>query len=89
MTQGKSMARHLINIQQVQKGGWEKLIAEWGNGKAQPRYIYTRDCTLEKFPDHLVLQGPHPSGSGFTDSGFLVDRARNVIGGVDAISKAT
>lgn len=83
------MSLYLVIIQQVQQEGWTKLIAEWGNGKAQPRYIYGRDCTQENFPNHLVLQGPHPSGSGFTDSGFLVDAARNVVGGVDAINRAS
>lgn len=80
------MSKNLVSIQQVQRDGWLKLVSEWGHGKAQPRYIYRRDCTLERFPHHLVLQGPHPSGSGFTDSGFLVDATRNVVGGVDAIN---
>lgn len=81
------MSVNLVVIQQVQHDGWQKLISDWGHGKAQPRYHYGRDCTVERFPNHLVLQGPHPSGSGFTDSGFLIDGARKVVGGVDVIGR--
>jgi hypothetical protein len=81
------MSQNLISIQQLQRESWLELVEEWGHGKAQPRYVYSRDCTLDRFPNHLVLQGPHPSGSGFTDSGFLVDSSRNVVGGVDAINR--
>lgn len=78
----------LVPVQQVKEEGWLKLLEQWGHGKAQPRYIYRRDCTVQRFADHLVLQGPHPSGDGFTDSGFLVDPSRQVVGGVDAINRA-
>lgn len=78
----------LLPVQKVQNEGWLNLLEEWGHGKAQPRYIYRRDCTEQRFPNHLVLQGPHPSGDGFTDSGFLVDSSRQVVGGVDAINRA-
>lgn len=78
----------LVSVQQVQQEGWLELIKGWGHGRAHPRYLYSRDCTEQRFPNHLVLNGPHPSGSGSTDSGFLVDSARKVVGGVDAIFRA-
>ena len=79
------MSSILLPLHSVELGSWETLIADWGHGKATPRYIYSIDCTVEKFPDHKVLRGPHPSGTGFTDSGFLVDALGQIVGGVDAI----
>lgn len=75
----------LLPIFDVQPERWNKLISDWGGGKAQPRYIYTRDCTSTNFPGYKVLRGPHPAG-GTTDSGILVNATGDVVGGVDALN---
>lgn len=74
-----------LSIITVSNDSWVKLLDEWGGGKAQPRYIFEKDCTIEKFPNHQVLHGPSPAG-GYTNSGFLVDKSGQVVGGVDGIS---
>jgi hypothetical protein len=74
-----------LPIIDVQKSTWEQLIADFGHGRAGPRYIYKRDCHISAFPGHKVLRGPNPAG-GFTDSGFLANEAGAIVGGVDAIS---
>lgn len=76
---------NLLPLVEVQRESWEQLLEEWGGGLAVPRYIYGRDCTQSGFPDHKVLRGPGPAG-GLTDSGFLVNRSGEVVGGVDAIN---
>ena len=75
----------LLPMQCVGEDTWKHMLSRHGYGKAGPRYIYRVDCTVYRFPGHRVLCGPHPSGEGCTDSGFLLDSGQKVIGGVDAI----
>ncbi len=81
------MTDALIPVLQVQKDGWKDLIEKYGLGKAGRRYVYSVDCTYARFPSYRVLQGPSPSGFGFTDSGSLANENGEVVGGVDAINR--
>jgi len=68
----------------VESKEWKDIYDKHGEGKIQPRYDFTTECTEEAFPNHTVVRGRR-SDNSLTGTGFLRNQTGQIIAGVDQL----